>query len=222
MKETMLGIIDAQRGFMPAAEGERLDKAGFGQLPVQDGEMIMGPIKNLFWVAGPDNTFSTQDDHPEVTAHFSDNPDFDTNWPVHCVAGTRGAQLHPDLETAFNANQGMSVTRFYKGQECLQDGKEDLSYSGYYGKTASGLTLPKWLVDRGTERAILTGLAFEKCVGMTALDLHVKLGIETFVVEEATRAITPEGAAIMKKKFDEVGIQIITENEAIELLKEGA
>lgn len=215
MKETVLGIIDAQRGFMPAPEGERLDYAGFGELPVTDGQRIVPVVKRLLWAAGQQNTFTTQDWHPTHTAHFSEEPNFITNWPVHCVAETKGAELHPELESTL----GPSVTRFYKGQECLKDGKDDLSYSGYYGTTETGITLPQWMIDRHVKRAVYSGLAFEYCVGMTALDTHIQMGIETFVVEEATRPISPEGAAVMKQKFADAGIQIITASDAITLLK---
>ena len=206
MKETVLGIIDAQRGFMPAEEGEKLDRAGFGELPVTDGQRIIPVVKRLLWAMGSVNTFTTQDWHPEHTAHFSDEPDFMTNWPVHCVGGTEGAEIHPALESTL----GPQVTRFYKGEEQLEDGKDDLSYSGFYGKTDEGLMLPDWLIERKADAVVLGGLALDYCVGKTALDLRQKLGLEVTIAIDATRAIHTDDLAIEETiaEFTDAGIAI--------------
>ena len=45
-----------------------------------------------------DHVVATQDWHIDPGAHFSEEPDFVDSWPRHCVAGTRGAELHPDLD----------------------------------------------------------------------------------------------------------------------------
>lgn len=211
MKETVFGIIDAQRGFMPAIEGEKVDRAGFGELPVIDGQKIIPVVKRLLYAAGQQNTFSTQDWHPEHTAHFSENPDFATNWPVHCVGGTKGAEMHPELESAL----GPSVTRFYKGQECLEDGKDDLSYSGYYGENDKGLTLPEWLIERKAEVVVLGGLALDYCVGKTALDLRTKMGLEIIVAVDATRGISDETTAAMFEQFAAAGVETANANDII-------
>lgn len=215
MKETTLGIIDAQRGFMPASEGEHLDRAGFGELPVTDGQRIIPVVKRLLWAAGSLNTFTTQDWHPEHTAHFSENPDFTTNWPVHCVQETAGAALHPDLESALMS----SVTRFYKGQECLEDGKDDLSYSGFYATTPEGLSLPEWLTKAKAKHIILGGLALDYCVGKTALDLRVKLGLEVTVALDATRGIADESTEAMLQAFSETGVRIAQSAELLETMR---
>lgn len=206
MKEAVLGIIDAQRGFMPTPEGEKLDRAGFGELPVADGQRIIPVVKRLLWAAGQQNTFTTQDWHPEHTAHFSENPDFATNWPVHCVGDTKGAELHPELESAL----GPSVTRFYKGQECLEDGKDDLSYSGYYGTTDEGMSLPEWLLERKAQHVVLGGLALDYCVGKTALDIRSMMGLEVTIAIDATRAIHTDDLAIEETiaEFTDAGISI--------------
>ncbi|MEO7904303.1 MAG: hypothetical protein ABIR91_00755, partial [Candidatus Saccharimonadales bacterium] len=99
-KNTKAGfiIVDAQRGFMPATEGERLRMAGFGELGVDGGENIVAPLNRLTVAFGKLGAAiaTTQDFHPATTAHFADEPNFVNTWPVHCVAGTPGSQLHPD------------------------------------------------------------------------------------------------------------------------------
>lgn len=215
MKEIAFGIIDAQRGFMPASEGEVLDRAGFGELPVTDGQRIVPVVKRLLRAVGSPNTFTTQDWHPKETAHFSDNPDFVTNWPVHCVQNTSGAELHPDIESALMP----SVTRFYKGQERLEDGKDDLSYSGYYSKTPEGLTLPDWLDGNGMTHVVLGGLALDYCVGKTALDLRNKLGLEVTVVLDATRGIADPSTDAILEAFSESGVQTAQSHEVLGMMR---
>jgi nicotinamidase/pyrazinamidase len=211
MKETVFGISDAQRGFMTADEGEKVDRERFGELPVTDGQRIVPIVKRLLWSMGAANTFTTQDWHPEHTAHFAENPDYVTNWPVHCVGDTKGAELHPALESAL----GPQVTRFYKGQECLEDGKDDLSYSGYYGTTDEGLSLPEWLIKRKAEAVVLGGLALDYCVGKTALDLRTKMGLEVTVAIDATRGIADESVNDMLEQFKKVGIETVTSAELL-------
>ena len=212
MKETVFGIIDAQRGFMPVTEGEKVDRAGFGELPVAEGQKIIPVVKRLLWKLGAENTFTTQDWHPTHTAHFSENPDFVTNWPMHCVGGTKGAELHPELESALSTQ----VTRFYKGQECLEDGKDDLSYSGYYAEADNGLTLPEWLTKREAKAVVLGGLALDYCVGKTALDLRTKMDLDVTVVVDATRGIADPSIEAMYAAFDAAGVRTTTSMEVLE------
>lgn len=211
MKETVLGIIDAQRGFMPEVEGKKLDRAGFGELPVVDGERIVPVVKRLLWAMGQENTFTTQDWHPKHTAHFDKNPNFVTNWPVHCVQNTVGARLHPELESTL----GPRATQFFKGQECLERGEDDLSYSGYYGTTSEGLALPDWLKERGTKAVVLGGLALDYCVGKTALDLRTKLGLEVTVVMDATKGISEETTNAMLGEFEKAGVATMTADQLL-------
>lgn len=215
MEKIVVGIIDVQRGFIPAYEGEKLDRAGFGELPVPDGEQVVNPIRALALVAGSRNIFTTQDWHPQHTAHFSENPDFATNWPVHCVSGTQGAMLHPRIESALTP----SATRFYKGQEELEHGKDDLSYSGFYGTSDEGLALPEWLKERGATTVILGGLALDYCVGKTALDLRTKLGLDVKVALDATRGISEEAVKTMLEEFEATGVETITTEEAVRILE---
>src|SRR5262249_19580081 len=142
MSERALVVVDVQPGFVP----ERADLPGSGELGVPDGEGIIPNINRLlgkFAALGCD-VVTTQDYHPEVTAHFSDEPNFVTTWPRHCVGGTPGAELHPDLEIPGSA------VRFRKGMESLKPGEFDTSYSGYFATDpVTGISLPNHLAVRG-------------------------------------------------------------------------
>lgn len=207
MTNKALGIIDVQRGFMPAAEGERLNMEGFGELGVPEGELIIPAINKL--VKEYDRrglpTFTTQDWHPAETAHFSEEPNFTTNWPVHCVGGTPGAELHPDLELPG------STVRFIKGFEPLERGEDDTSYSGFYAiNPDTGEGLPQWLKEQGIDEVDLVGVAYEYCVGKTALDAFDKLDLDVAVATDGARGIAAPGIAAMNQEFAVRGIRTVT------------
>lgn len=202
-----LGIIDAQRGFMSATEGLLLRRRGFGELPVPDGEQIIAPLNRLIGVYSlcGQPIFTTQDWHPLTTAHFSDTPDFKTTWPKHCVAGSPGAALHPYIKLPVGAR------RFFKGEQPLEHGEDDLSYSGYYATDPhSGLSLPEWLKKHSITEVLLGGLALDYCVGKTALDLKQRTGIAVTVAIDATRGVTSESSEAVLGQFTEAGVNVTT------------
>lgn len=217
MNNKALGIIDAQRGFMPAEEGQRLQQAGFGELPVAGGHEVVAPSNTLLH-AFMDNrlpTFTTQDWHPTKTAHFAEEPNFTTTWPKHCVEFTNGAKLHPELEVAAH------TLGFIKGSEVLQNGEDDTSYSGFFAEatTVDKIALPHWLRDRNVQEVVLGGLALDYCVGKTALDLRTKLGIDVTVALDATRGIAEESQAAMLEELGAAGVHIANVADVLETLK---
>ena len=100
----------------------------------------------------------TQDWHPAHTPHFAQDGGV---WPVHCVQGTWGAQLHPDL-----AVNGEVVRKGEHGED---------GYSGFSMEDpVSGEVVPTRLAgllrDAGVERLVVVGLATDYCVRATALE----------------------------------------------------
>ncbi|MDB5184991.1 MAG: isochorismatase hydrolase, nicotinamidase/pyrazinamidase [Candidatus Saccharibacteria bacterium] len=216
MNQTAIGLIDVQRGFMPAEEGQRLETHGFGELPVPEGEQVIPALNRLVgaYAAAGAGVFTTQDWHPHVTAHFSDQPNFTTTWPKHCVDGTPGAELHPGLVLP-----GRHI-RFIKGFEPLERGEDDLSYSGYYAEDpTTGHSLPDWLTARDIKTVILGGLALDYCVGETALDLRQKLGLEVIVALDGTRGIAEDSNASMLARFEEAGVLLSTTEALVNQLE---
>jgi nicotinamidase/pyrazinamidase len=120
----------------------------------------------------------TQDWHPASTPHFAKDGGI---WPVHCVADTWGAELHPSLAVARDA------PRVRKGTNG-EDG-----YSGFTMRDpVTGETMPTeldaLLRERGVERVVVCGLATDYCVNATALDA-IRLGYEAFFLEDAVAAV---------------------------------
>jgi nicotinamidase/pyrazinamidase len=161
-------IIDFQNDFTPG-----------GALPVEDGHLIAGPINAL--AEHFDLVVATRDWHPpdhgsfqgtEVDPDRWQGRDPPSTWPVHCLAGTDGAALHPALD---RSKVDVIVD---KGQDPNSQG-----YSGFQGTDLAGL-----LKERGVKRLFVTGLATDYCVKHTVLDARGE-GFEVTVVVDATRGV---------------------------------
>ncbi len=232
-----LVIVDAQRGFMPAEEGERLGVAGFGELPVPNGQSIVRPINGMTGIFLDHGMpiATTQDNHPEETAHFSAEPNFIDTWPAHCIAGTPGAELHPELLAATHQR----VAHFVKGDVSAKTPENDDSYTGVLAhrfdfEPIFGLPkpdaeshpalesiremLPDYLRKLNAMSAYVCGLTVGKerplCVDSTAIDLK-KQGFEVTVVTDAVEAVVPEDFDACMQNLGDLGIRLMNSHEVV-------
>lgn len=163
-----LVVVDVQNDFaMPE-----------GGLYVRGGEAVI-PVVNAYVAAARRAgrpVFYTQDWHPASTPHFAKDGG---TWPVHCVAGTWGAELVEDLRV-----DGPVVRKGVDGGD---------GYSGFSVRDlASGEThetrLGRLLAEAGVRSLVVTGLAGDVCVAETALDGR-RLGFDVTVPLAATRFV---------------------------------
>jgi nicotinamidase/pyrazinamidase len=170
-ERTALIVVDVQNDF---ADPD-------GSLYVDGGADVVAVINDQIaaaQTAGATIVY-TQDWHPESTPHFDKDGGI---WPVHCVADSWGAELHPELNVVEEAE------RIQKGAHG-EDG-----YSGFSMRNPldpedrSSTGLHETLADRGVERLVVVGLATDYCVKETALD-GSRLGYETIVLDAAIRAV---------------------------------
>jgi nicotinamidase/pyrazinamidase len=141
----------------------------------------------------------TQDWHPESTPHFAKDGGI---WPVHCVGGTWGAELHPAFDVPVGAH------RVRKGEQG-EDG-----YSGFTMRhPISGREMPtelELILRRiGIERVVVVGLATDYCVKATALDA-VRLGFEVGLLRDAVAAVNlePDDGDLALADLAEAGVRI--------------
>ena len=167
---TALIVVDVQNDFADPA-GSLSVAGGEAVIPAIDGEIAKATV------AGGLVVF-TQDWHPEVTPHFEKDGGI---WPVHCVAESWGAALHPDLVAP------EAAPRIRKGVNG-EDG-----YSGFTMRDpTTGQETPTeldgLLRDHGIEQVVVVGLATDYCVKATALDA-ARLGYRTAVLTDAIAAV---------------------------------
>jgi nicotinamidase/pyrazinamidase len=103
-------VVDVQNDF---AEG--------GSLAVAGGADVAAAISARLAEGGYDTVVATRDHHVDPGSHFSATPDFVTSWPAHCVVGSGGEELHPNLDRS-----GLDAV-FDKGEHAA-------AYSGFEGR----------------------------------------------------------------------------------------
>jgi nicotinamidase/pyrazinamidase len=154
-------IVDFQNDFTPG-----------GALAVPDGDAIAPRVNELAASGDFDLVVATRDWHPPDHGSFTERGGI---WPVHCVAGTPGAELHPALDAA-----RVDVV-IDKGQDPQTEG-----YSGF-----QGTRLGELLRERDVDDVVIVGLATDYCVRNTALDA-LRGGLRVRVDERAVRGVDVE------------------------------
>jgi nicotinamidase/pyrazinamidase len=178
-------IVDVQNDF---CEG--------GSLAVAGGAAVAGAISEH--VAGGHHEYAhvvaTKDFHVDPGSHFSDHPDYVISWPPHCVAGTTGADFHPDLDT--RAVEAV----FYKGAHAA-------AYSGFEGFDDSGTPLADWLRGHDVDSVDVVGIATDYCVHATAADA-ARAGFGTRVLLDLTAGVAPESTAKAIEDLRGAGVEL--------------
>jgi nicotinamidase/pyrazinamidase len=157
MAEALL-IVDYQNDFNPG-----------GALAVSGGDEIADRINALAADDRFELVVATRDWHPPDHASFAEQGG---TWPVHCVAGTPGAELHPALDT-----EQVDVI-VDTGRERDREG-----YSGFEDTNLEAL-----LRERGIDRVAVVGLATDYCVKYTALEA-LRAGFHVTVDSTAVRGV---------------------------------
>jgi len=178
-------IVDVQNDF---CEGGSLAVDGGGEVAraisryLQDGH-------------GYAHVVATNDYHVDPGSHFSDDPDYASSWPRHCVAGTAGARFHPDLDTA-------------RVEAVFRKGAHGAAYSGFEGADDAGTPLADWLRQRGVDEVDVVGIATDYCVRATAADA-ARDGFATRVLLGLTVGVTPESTANAIDEMSAAGVELV-------------
>jgi nicotinamidase/pyrazinamidase len=169
-KQTALVVVDVQNDFTDPDGG----------LYVRGGEDIVDAVN--VEVAAAQNAGGTvvytQDWHPKSTPHFAKDGGI---WPVHCVGGTWGAELFPNLIV-----HGPVVRKGTGGE----DGYSGFSVRDPVTGVASQTQLQS-LLPPEVRRLVIVGLAGDYCVKETALD-GLRLGYEVVAPLVLTRFVNLE------------------------------
>jgi nicotinamidase/pyrazinamidase len=165
-----------------------------GSLEVPGGADVAARISDLLGSADYDYVAATRDHHVNPGGHFSDRPDYIDSWPPHCVVGTGGLELHPNLDQS-------------RIQAIFDKGEYRAAYSGFEGLSA-GTPLREWLRERGVDTVDVVGIATDHCVRATALDaaangftttvrLDLTAGVARSTVENALLQLRAAGVRLL-------------------------
>ena len=161
MTRRALIVVDVQNDF---CEG--------GSLPVTGGAAVARAVTDFLHAEGPQYAavVGTRDWHVDPGPHFAPEPDFVDNWPVHCVAGTPGAESHPALDTS-------------AVQAWFTKGEHGAAYSGFEGATDH-------CVRATALDAVLAGLHTRVLLDLTA-------GVAPATTEAALVSLQAAGAELL-------------------------
>lgn len=183
-------VIDVQKDF---CEG--------GALAVQGGAAVASKISSFLETANYDLVVASRDWHDADgtnSGHFAETgsePNYKTNWPVHCVADTDGAKYHPNLST-----DKIDVDIF-KGQG--QNG-----YSIFEGITKAGQSFSELLATHSIDEVDVVGIATDHCVLASATDAK-KHGLKVRVISSLTAGVSSESTEAAIDRMIDEGIEVL-------------
>lgn len=177
-------VVDVQNDF---CEG--------GSLAVAGGAAVAAGISALLASVDYAVVAATRDAHRNPHEHFSPTPDFVDSWPVHCLIGTPGAELHPNFDTQ-------------RVEAIFDKGEWQAAYSGFEGIDGDGTSLADWLRARDVDAVDIVGIATDHCVRATALDA-VREGFATTVILDHTAGVAPATVETALAEMREAGVDLI-------------
>jgi nicotinamidase/pyrazinamidase len=169
-----------------------------GALPIPGATRTAERIADYLLTRGDDYSMKivTQDWHLDPGDHWSNDPNFVTSWPVHCTAGTSGAQIHSSL-----ANQSWDVV--------IRKGLHEGAYSGFDGVSEQGSTLADELTNAGVRSVVVVGFATDHCVRATALDAR-NLDFDVTVMLDLCAGVAPETTQAAISEMTDAGITTVS------------
>lgn len=182
-------VVDVQNDF---CEG--------GSLAVTGGADVAAAITDLIGEATPGyrHIVATRDRHIDPGDHFSDNPDYEHSWPVHCVAGTEGVGFHPNFAPAVASGAIEAV---------FDKGAYQAAYSGFEGSDEHGISLAEWLRRREVTEVDVVGIAADHCVRATALDAR-REGFAAHVLLDLTAGVSPGTTERALEELRAAGVEL--------------
>lgn len=184
-----LVLVDIQNDFCPG-----------GALAVAEGDKTVDVANRL--MPHFSLVVSTQDWHPVNHVSFRERGG---PWPPHCVQGTRGAELHPALNTTQISHY------FFKASSVDHD-----AYSEFEGQDEEGRALDEVLKTYGVTKLYVLGLATDYCVRATVLD-GVSLGYQVYVCTDGVRAVNvdPRDGERALEEMSSAGARLVTSAEIL-------
>jgi nicotinamidase/pyrazinamidase len=176
-------VVDVQNDF---CEG--------GSLAVAGGAEVARAISARLAEGGYDHAVATRDHHVDPGAHFSEHPDFVDSWPAHCVVGTEGVELHPNLDRA-------------RLDAVFDKGEFEAAYSGFEAMH-NGTPLGDWLRAHDVDRVEVVGIATDHCVRATALDAAAQ-GFATTVRLDLTAGVAPATVEAALEQLQTAGVELV-------------
>ena len=178
-------VVDVQNDF---CEGGSLAVAGGAAVAAGITEFLKRHKRDY------ETVIASADWHVDPGSHFADQPDFVDTWPHHCVAGTTGAEFHPNLDM-----RGIDAV--------VRKGQRAAAYSAFEGVTRDGRLLVEVLGGKDVDAIDVVGIATDHCVRATALDA-VGQGLATRVLLPLTAGVSQATTDAAMEQLRNAGVQL--------------
>jgi nicotinamidase/pyrazinamidase len=171
-----------------------------GSLPVPNGTQVAAQIARHIRHFKTEYQFvvATRDYHEDPADHFSEQPDFLTTWPPHCVIGTPGAAFVTPVA---------NLVREKLIQVIVSKGRHAAAYSGFEGMDARGHLLADVLKEARIDHLDVCGIATDYCVRATALDAR-KNGFQVRVLVNLCAAVSEATGLQALEEMKAAGCQL--------------
>jgi nicotinamidase/pyrazinamidase len=206
MSGLLLWDVDTQVDFVQAA----------GKLPVPGAEEAAPAMAKLVrWAEAHGVThLATADDHELTDPEISDEPDFESTYPPHCLRGTPGAARI--TETAQRDPLPISLTPYPPGLvPRLVEGRRELLVLKKTYSAFSNPNLEPLLAALAPEEAIVFGVATDVCNDAAITGLLAR-GYRVAFVEDASRGLSEERTAAALARWRDAGVRFTTSDEVVE------
>lgn len=171
-----------------------------GALAVAGGDAVAAAVTEFLALhaADYDVIVASRDWHDadgDNGGHFAEDPDYVDSWPVHCVAGTEGAEYDPLFVTD-------AVTHH------VRKGQGIPAYSMFEGRTEAGKTVGAILAEAGASTADVVGLATDHCVRASALDA-IAHGVRVSILTDLVAGVAAEPSEAALAELVHAGAELV-------------
>jgi nicotinamidase/pyrazinamidase len=182
-------VVDVQNDF---CEGGALGVAGGTQVAARITNFIAAQASDYAAIVASKDWHDADNDNGGHFAPEGEAPNFVTTWPVHCVAGTTGAEYHPELtlpDHTLHVKKGQGVP----------------SYSMFEGRSDDGQSVEEILRSVGVTEVDVVGIATDHCVRASALDAR-GAGFQVRVLNDLIAAVSPDTERSARTEMIEAGV----------------
>lgn len=128
-------------------------------------------------------------------------------WPDHCVQGSKGAELVPELD---KDSVNLIVEKGSDERVEMYSAFSDSFGNLTAGKGGVTHDLAQVLREQGITHVYCVGIAGDYCVNYTALDA-AKAGFTTYVIQEAQKCVDPSSWSSIQDGFRSGNVEVVSE-----------
>jgi len=185
-------IVDVQNDF---CEGGSLACAGGAAVAQHITDYLKSHKSDYDFVIASRDWHDADNNNGGHFAALGVDPDWVNSWPIHCVAGSSGAEYHPNLDAS------QIDIHVEKGQ-----GKP--AYSLFEGTTPEGRAITDLLAELEISSVDVCGIATDYCVLASSLDAR-KLGYEVRVLTDLITGVAAESSQAALTKLESEGCKLV-------------